>query len=231
MNGMGRKFLLGAFCFATALAGFLMGQPAPSYAQLITEGGGTNANNPQLVSGLTAALSRSLGNRGDVLVWVIDGASPSDCSSGSGSSIAFCLPDGVGGWEAYVAPAGGDTNAKTLCADGTVLLGEDVTRCEALVTCTAAEAVTWDGTDFGCVALDITVVGETPTGTKDGANKTFTIAFTPPDPDRLDVTFSGFRLEKVGSGPDVTQFSLAGDTLSLGLAPASNDVLAVTYTK
>ena len=48
--------------------------------------------------------------------------------------------------------SGADTNAKTLCADGEVLFGEAVTRCESFPTCTGTDKLFFDGSNFSCAS-------------------------------------------------------------------------------
>lgn len=106
--------------------------------------------------------------------------------------------------------SGGGTDKHLCCYDGTTW-----------VICTAA------GTGGGA---DKTVVGEVPGDLDfDGADVTFTLANTPASADEIDIFFSGFRPSRVASGPDVTQFTVSGASVTLGLAPRSDDVLTVTY--
>lgn len=75
------------------------------------------------------------------------------------------------------------------------------------------------------------VQGEIPSGTKNGSNKTFTLAFTPTTPDEVGLYLTGQRLERVASSPNNSQFTLSTKTITLGLAPASADSLFADYLK
>jgi hypothetical protein len=66
------------------------------------------------------------------------------------------------------------------------------------------------------------VSGETPTGTVNGSNTSFTLAFTPDDPAGVRVFLDGLR---------ETAFSLSGTTITMTTAPATGQSLTVDYTK
>lgn len=68
--------------------------------------------------------------------------------------------------------------------------------------------------------------GEQPSGTVNGTNKIFTLAFTP-DPDSVKVYLNGQRL-KVGSTND---YEVSGSTITFVLAPQAGDVIQVDYLK
>ena len=73
-----------------------------------------------------------------------------------------------------------------------------------------------DGTFF--------VYNEVPTGTVNGSNTTFTLAFTPAPADELRVLVNGQRLKAGGE-----DFTLSGDTLTMNTAPPTNSILMVDY--
>lgn len=70
------------------------------------------------------------------------------------------------------------------------------------------------------------VVNETPSGSVDGANTTFTLANTP-DAGTVQVFLNGL-LQLEGAGNDYT---ISGDTITYLSAPLSGDVLRITYVK
>jgi hypothetical protein len=75
-------------------------------------------------------------------------------------------------------------------------------------------------------------VSQPLTGTVDGVNQTFTIAFVP-DPASLIVVFTGVNLEMVGSSPGQMQFAfvVSGTTIILGLAPQVGQTPWALYWK
>ena len=76
-----------------------------------------------------------------------------------------------------------------------------------------------------------TVIGEVPSGTKDGANTTFTLAATPLSADEVGLYWTGTRLAKVAATPTAVEFTISGTTITMGLAPASGDSLFADYLK
>lgn len=85
--------------------------------------------------------------------------------------------------------------------------------------------VEWVANTAG-VALADMIFGETPTGTIDGSNATFTLANTP-ESGTVRVYVNGIR-QNVGSGNDYT---ISGGTITFETAavPASGDVLLADY--
>ena len=67
---------------------------------------------------------------------------------------------------------------------------------------------------------------ETPSGSVNGSNVTFTLASSPSPTGSLELMLNGQTL-KSGSGND---FTLSGATITMTNAPASGDVLTATYT-
>lgn len=84
--------------------------------------------------------------------------------------------------------------------------------------------------DYVKLPAAATIIGELPSGTQDGANKTFTLANTPTNNTNPGVYLNGFRLTKVATAPASTQYSLATATLTLGLAPNAGDTLYCDYS-
>jgi len=73
-----------------------------------------------------------------------------------------------------------------------------------------------------------TFVLETPAGTKNGVNKTFTLSQTPITQSLL-VAWAGLWLKQVGSSPQELQYTISGTTLTLGSAPAVGHDLTAQY--
>lgn len=77
------------------------------------------------------------------------------------------------------------------------------------------------------------VGGETPTGTIDGTNKTFTLAFTPNGGITLLLTPSGgnITLQQVGSVNTQTpyDYTISGNTITFVVAPPSGTSLFANY--
>ena len=74
-------------------------------------------------------------------------------------------------------------------------------------------------------------VMESPSGSKNGINKTFTLSQNP-DLNTLIVAWGGLFLARVASGPAELQYSAGGTgnkTLTLGSAPASTDDVSAQY--
>ena len=67
------------------------------------------------------------------------------------------------------------------------------------------------------------VTNETPSGTMDGANKTFTLAYLP-DPNTFVLTLNGQTLAAGG-----VDFTLSSQTLTMVNAPQSGDVFIASY--
>jgi len=66
------------------------------------------------------------------------------------------------------------------------------------------------------------------TGTKDGVNVTFTIPDVP-DLQTLLVVFNGLPLHRATSSPGVLEYTISGTTITLGLAPNTNDRVWANY--
>lgn len=74
------------------------------------------------------------------------------------------------------------------------------------------------------VVNGVRVVGEQPTGAKDGVNKAFTLAAIPLT-GTLAVYINGL-LQEQGSGKDYT---ISGDTITMEIAPISDDLIICEY--
>ncbi len=85
--------------------------------------------------------------------------------------------------------------------------------------------------DYLKAASSTTVIGEVPSGTKDGVNKTFTLAAAPLTDNEVGVYLTGTRLAKVAATPTAVEFTISGTTITTGLAPASGDSLFADYLK
>lgn len=70
------------------------------------------------------------------------------------------------------------------------------------------------------------VVRETPSGTVNGTNTTFTLANTPVA--GTEHVYLNGILQEAGSGDDYT---ISGDAITYGVAPASGDIVRVSYLK
>lgn len=66
--------------------------------------------------------------------------------------------------------------------------------------------------------------GETPTGAVDGVNTTYTLAHAPSPAASLDLFQNG-----VSQVPGGTDFTLAGSTITMAVAPLTGDVLLAFY--
>ncbi len=73
------------------------------------------------------------------------------------------------------------------------------------------------------------VIGEIPTGVKNGSNTAFSLANTPVDADSVGLFLSGIRLERVGAAPGFMQFTLSGTSIVTGLAPNASDSFFTDY--
>lgn len=71
-------------------------------------------------------------------------------------------------------------------------------------------------------------VYETPSGTMNSSNTTFTLSQTP-DLGTLTLVHNGRDLVRVSSGAVAGQYSVSGLTITVGLAPASGDELPAQY--
>ena len=74
-------------------------------------------------------------------------------------------------------------------------------------------------------------ITETPSGSRDGSNKTFILSQSP-DLGSLEVFWAGLYLKRVASAPDTLEFTAGGignRTLTLGSAPESTHDLTATY--
>lgn len=79
--------------------------------------------------------------------------------------------------------------------------------------------------------LNLFVDNETPSGTQDGVNKTFTLQFSPMPPESLKLFVS-----KMASGAGVLQifgvdYILTGATIRYQTAPSNNDVIRAYYRR
>jgi hypothetical protein len=79
------------------------------------------------------------------------------------------------------------------------------------------------------VTNPVPIYNEIPAGTKDGINVTFLMS-TMPDPNLMQIFLGGNRQTLVTSGPvNNGQYTISGQTLTLGTAPTSNDDLFADY--
>lgn len=76
------------------------------------------------------------------------------------------------------------------------------------------------------VAGSYFVNNETPSGSINGSNTSFTLASSPNPATSLELRLNG-QILKSGSGND---FTLSDATITMVAAPASGDVLTATYT-
>ena len=67
-------------------------------------------------------------------------------------------------------------------------------------------------------------LNETPTGTIDGSNKTFTLAHTPNPSNYVDLFLNGQKL-----APGGTDYTISGATLTLVTAPPAGSVILADY--
>jgi hypothetical protein len=65
-------------------------------------------------------------------------------------------------------------------------------------------------------------------GTRDGVNKTFQLPDIP-DPNSTRIVYNGRVLYKASADPLATQYTLAGNTVMLGLAPLATDDIWIMY--
>ena len=68
------------------------------------------------------------------------------------------------------------------------------------------------------------VESETPSGTVDGANATFTLAGTPNPSGSLELYVNGMQMEAGGG-----DYSLSTATITMNTAPPTNSILLATY--
>lgn len=68
-------------------------------------------------------------------------------------------------------------------------------------------------------------VRETPSGSINGVNTTFTLTFTPDDADGVDVYLDGLLLRKT------THYTISGAVITTTSAPNTDQVMYVVYTK
>jgi hypothetical protein len=66
------------------------------------------------------------------------------------------------------------------------------------------------------------------TGTKNGTNLVFTIPDVP-DLNTLLIVFNGLPLRRAISSPGVLEYTISGTTITLGLAPRTNDLVCANY--
>lgn len=64
---------------------------------------------------------------------------------------------------------------------------------------------------------------ETPSGAVNGVNKTFTLAYTPADPGKVMLFVNGAIQKKDND------FTISGSTITMTVAPLTDDILQVTY--
>jgi hypothetical protein len=77
-----------------------------------------------------------------------------------------------------------------------------------------------------------TVIGEEVSGTKDGANQTFTVTILPAANNLVGVYHNGLRLTRVTAAPaNHGEFRVQGVTIDVFTAPAATDYVVADYVK
>jgi hypothetical protein len=79
----------------------------------------------------------------------------------------------------------------------------------------------------GEVTYSLIIENETPTGTINGANVTFTLANTPHANSFVKLYLNGLRLQQGASN----DYTVSGATITFNTAPVTNDVLLCDYVK
>jgi stress response protein SCP2 len=102
------------------------------------------------------------------------------------------------------------------------LSGTTLTFTQAPVS--GSRILAWFRTNNGTSGASF-VDGETPTGTVNGTNAVFTLAFTPSPVASLQLALNG---QVLASGSD---FTLAGSTITFAAAPSSGGVLRANYRR
>lgn len=136
-----------------------------------------------------------------------------------------------------LAVGNGGTGITTTPSNGQIPIGNGTTYTAATITAGTGISVT---NGSGSITLAVTtgasgvvlasnfVVRETPTGTVNGSNATFTLAFTPLS--GTEHVFVNGVLQNPGTGNDYT-ISGATITFLTGAIPQTNDVVRVSYLK
>lgn len=136
-----------------------------------------------------------------------------------------------------LAVGNGGTGITTTPSNGQIPIGNGTTYTAATITAGTGISVT---NGSGSITLAVTtgasgvvlasnfVVRETPTGTVNGTNATFTLAFTPLS--GTEHVFVNGVLQNPGTGNDYT-ISGATITFLTGAIPQTNDVVRVSYLK
>ncbi len=136
-----------------------------------------------------------------------------------------------------LAVGNGGTGITTPPSNGQIPIGNGTTYTAATITAGTGISVT---NGSGSITLAVTtgasgvvlasnfVVRETPTGTVNGTNATFTLAFTPLS--GTEHVFVNGVLQNPGTGNDYT-ISGATITFLTGAIPQTNDVVRVSYLK
>jgi hypothetical protein len=134
--------------------------------------------------------------------------------AGFGTGIAAALAIAVGTGSGLAQLSGGYLAA----ADFPALTGDVTNAAGSLATTINVTA------GSGFLKYPALIANETPSGTVNGSNATFTLANTP---QWLQLVLNGVILE-VGSGNDYT---ISGSTLTMLLIPATGDKLRAYYAK
>jgi len=192
--------------------------------------GGTNSSTALsgssiMVSNGTAVIQGSAGTSTQVLHGNASGT-PTYAAVSLTADVSGILPIANGGLNLSAAPANGQLpigNATgytlaTLTGTATV----SVTNAAGSITLAVVTGST------GVVIATNFIVGETPTGTVDGSNVTFTLANTPITGKQI-VYVNGTR-QNPGAGNDYT-ISTATLTFLTGAIPQTGDVILVDYLK
>jgi hypothetical protein len=73
------------------------------------------------------------------------------------------------------------------------------------------------------------VFDEVPTGTKNGVNTTFTLAYEPTAAADVAVYVGGALFQRVDASPAPDEYTLVGQTLEMGAAPLASDPFYIDY--
>ena len=178
-----------------------------------------------LYASATNALSRLAGvATGNALISGGVGAAPSWGKIGLTTHVSGTLAIGNGGTGLATTP----TNGQLLIGNGTGYTLAALTQGTGISVTNGTGSITIAINSTDVVLAANYVVRESPTGTIDGTNATFTLAATPLA-GKEEVYVNGI-LQNSGTGNDYT---ISGATITFlsGAIPQSGDVIRVTYLK
>ena len=186
-----------------------------------------------LGTGVATALGVNIGSAGAAVV--LGGAlgTPSSGTLTNATGLPIGGLSGLGtGIAAALAVATGLAGSLPVLGTGGVITAADFPALTGDVTTSAGSLATTinhvSGTGF---AKYTDFVNETPTGTINGANATFTLSFAPANGynsvSTLALSLNGVTLQS-GSGND---FTISGATVTMLLVPLTGDKLAASYMK